>query len=283
MNPASQGIFQLNGKARTQGTASVVTPFHAERVSNRSKPTFAPHSTPKSSNDAKLERVMSVQPDGESHSIKDWIHEITKVWVRGTTDTMDLARLVSRARRSLRYGGWSQLWRSDRLPFSKRKGEMLVVIGANLGNLPAQISARLPSAWNTLYWVARLDRPVAEQLVQQGRIHPGLTLHEAKALFAENRPEGVRKSSHSEVKQRVTRFISYVRRNVEKWSQEERQFTSEKLVRLVEAIETRPLNPHAIESSNTISSSELPMSKRPSKRRALDQFLPVSTETHSQP
>jgi len=141
-------------------------------------------------------------------SIPDWVREISEAWTRGAANTLLVARLVSQARNSLQYGGWSQLWRSGQIPFSKRKGEMLVVIGSALGNLPAQTSAQLPWAWNTLYRVARLGRPVAERLIQQGRIYPGLTLQEAKALLAEFRPERVRKAST--VKQRVARFIVYV-------------------------------------------------------------------------
>src|SRR6266487_6828248 len=136
-------------------------------------------------------------------SIPDWVREISEAWARGAANTLHMARLVSQARNSLQYGGWSQLWRSGQIPFSKRKGEMLVVIGSALGNLPAQTSAQLPWAWNTLYWVARLGGPVAERLIQRGKVYTGLTLQEAKALLAEFRPERVRKGYRSTVKQRV--------------------------------------------------------------------------------
>jgi len=174
-----------------------------------------------------------------------------------------MARLLSQARDNLQYGGWSQLWRSGlwrsgQVPFSKRKGEMLVVIGSALGNLPAQTSAQLPSAWNTIYWVALLGGPVAEQLIQQGRVYPGLTLQEAKALLAEFHPERARKASQSTVKQRVTRFTAYVRGAVEKWSQEERQFASAKLVCLVEEITSRPTNLRDHDLSRGIPGDGLP-------------------------
>jgi len=158
---------------------------------------------------------------------------------------------------------------------------MLVVIGSALGNLPAQTSAQLPSAWNTIYWVARLGRPVAERLIQQGRVYPGLTLQEAKALLAECRPERARKAST--VKQRVARFTAYVRGAVEKWSQEERQFASATLVCLVEEITSRPANLRGHDSSRGIPGDGLPTSTRPGQQPELDQSLAFSTRNHSRP
>jgi len=182
-----------------------------------------------------------------------WINDITQAWLRGTAHTLDLALLVSKARNRLWYGEWSQLWRSGQLPFSKRKGAMLVVIGAALGTLLAQNSAQLPSAWNTLYCVARLGRPAAEQLIRQGRIHPGLTLQEARALLHEYQPGAARRSSRSTVKQRVASFTAFVRATAKKWSQEERQFACAGLIRLVEELRAGPSN-----SSGHDSPSELP-------------------------
>jgi hypothetical protein len=156
--------------------------------------------------------------------------------------------VVSQARHSLPYGEWSELWRSGKIPFSKRKGEMLVVIGSVLGNLVAQNAAQLPSAWNTLYWVARLGRPAAEELIVQGRIHPGLTLQEAKALMHECQPGEARRSSRTKVKQRLDRFTTFVRATVREWSPEERQFACVGLSRLVEEIRFKPSNPHGHDS-----------------------------------
>lgn len=170
-------------------------------------------------------------------TLSDWIDAITKVWRENASNTLELAGLLSRAKIGLRHGDWSRLWRGQ-LPFSKRKGEMLVVIGQTLGNLDAQNSAHLPSAWNTLYYLARLGRPLVEQLIQQGRIHPRLTLQEAKPLLAEYKPHLFQEKTRCvRVKQRLTQFAAFVQDTVATWSWQERRLAQAQLLLLLEEIE----------------------------------------------
>ncbi|HXR04836.1 MAG TPA: hypothetical protein VN836_09030, partial [Verrucomicrobiae bacterium] len=84
------------------------------------------------------------QADTELGSLTDWIQLIHQVWIRGANRTLELSRLMNRARQSLPYGSWSRLLQSGGLPFSRRKGEMLVVVGQGVGGLNAQNSAQLP-------------------------------------------------------------------------------------------------------------------------------------------
>jgi hypothetical protein len=48
-------------------------------------------------------------------------------------------------------GQFSQLWKAGRLPFAKRKGEMLAAVGEKLGNLHSHMCAQLPTGWTVLY------------------------------------------------------------------------------------------------------------------------------------
>jgi len=82
--------------------------------------------------------------NGVALSIEQWTSEVRTVWEQGGTNTLELARVVCAARRGLRYGQWSQLWKSGKMPFSRRKGAMLVVIGQRLGGIDAQTFAHLP-------------------------------------------------------------------------------------------------------------------------------------------
>src|SRR5882724_8669046 len=87
-------------------------------------------------------------------SVADWIGEIKKVWARGSSSTLDLARVVSAAKNRLQqqYGQWSRLWKSEqKMPVSKRTADMLAVIGDQMGGLDSQTSANLPRGWNILY------------------------------------------------------------------------------------------------------------------------------------
>ena len=119
---------------------------------------------------------------GRPCSPADWAAEITKLLELGKSGTLDLAKTIYRAKTSLRYGQWAKLWTDRALPFSKRKAEMLVVIGREFGELDAQTFAHLPGGWSILYHLAQLGRTFLKVLVNDGTIHPALTLAEAKAL-----------------------------------------------------------------------------------------------------
>jgi hypothetical protein len=166
--------------------------------------------------------VPVLSPIGEgAHSLNDWIERIRQAWTGNTGQTLALARLVHRARRNLPYGSWSRLWQSGQTPFSKRKGEKLVVIGEAFEGLDANICSHLPTAWNTLYCLARLGRTAVERLIQAGRIHAGLTLREAKALLAEFHPERRTKTPPSKLFARLRRFSLWVRAERKHWSPRE--------------------------------------------------------------
>ena len=166
-------------------------------------------------------------------SLAGWIRLICEACSRGTGSTLELARLLSQARRSLPYGRWSQIWQLRMLPFSKRKGEMLVVIGEGVEGIDAQNSAQLPAPWSTLYYLARLGRRTVEDLIAQGRVHPGLSLREAKALLAEFHPETLRRSPRSKLRDRLGRFAAFIRAGLGIWPRTEREWAGRQLMTLV--------------------------------------------------
>src|SRR5712692_3735586 len=106
--------------------------------------------------------------------VTKWASRINSVWAHGTTCTLQLAKVVYAARHKLPHGEWARLWKSGRVGFSKRKGEMLVVIGRNLEDLSAQTVAHLPAGWSILYRLALLDRATLEREFEVGTIHPGM-------------------------------------------------------------------------------------------------------------
>ena len=168
-----------------------------------------------------------------SHPLSRWIDDIKKAWGRGATKTIELASIVSQARRSLAYGGWSDLWRTGEMPFSKRKAEMLVVIGEGVENLNANTCAHLPIAWRVLYYLALMGRREIERLVRQGRIHPSLSLRQARALLAEHQPGAVRKVPRPNVKARLDRFAEFVETTLAEWSRQERVLAQRQLLALL--------------------------------------------------
>jgi hypothetical protein len=115
---------------------------------------------------------------------------------------------------------------------------MLVVIGECVEGLNAQNSAQLPAAWNTLYYLARLGRGKMQQLIHQGRIHPGLSLEEAKALSAEYFPGRRRTNPRSKLHLRLVRFAAFIQTNLGTWSQPERKMVAGELAKLAGKIQS---------------------------------------------
>jgi hypothetical protein len=186
----------------------------------------------------------------EGATLADWIGEIKKVWARGSSSTLDLARLVSAAKNRLQqhYGQWSRLWKSEqKMPLSKSTADQLAVIGQRMGGLDSQTSENLPRGWNILFCLARLDRETLEQQIQQGFIHPKLTLREAKDLVArlngKQTETTIRKANFREWLRRSAKFV---RKNKIDWEPDERELVMDKLTGLIEeinAVETAIFNP----------------------------------------
>jgi hypothetical protein len=189
-----------------------------------------------------------------TRSVAEWATEINSVWQLGAARSLELAAVVYQARCKLSYGVWTQLWRSSRIDFSKRKGEMLVVIGGKLNNLDAQTSAHLPSGWNTLYHLARLDRATLEAAIEAGAIHPGMRLRQAKELLAKFRGQAAASRSRKpNIKLRLQKFADFVSSTCPDWSPEEREVARDELARLANEVGAvcgqRPLRSGLVESS----------------------------------
>lgn len=135
------------------------------------------------------------------------------------------------------------------MPFSKRKAEMLARIGLEMGNLSAQSFAHLPTAWSTLYYVAWLGRRTVEQLIQEGHIHPRLSLQEAKDLLAEHQQARERKPADRKVQRRFASFAGFVRDAASNWSAEERRFARVQLLKILKTLRSGA-KPRTISVSN---------------------------------
>ncbi|MBI3418003.1 MAG: hypothetical protein HY043_22160, partial [Verrucomicrobia bacterium] len=144
-------------------------------------------------------------------SANDWRAEIQERWAETATSILPLASVVLLARRSLRHGEWAALWESGRMPFSKRKAEMLVSIGQGLGDLNANTCAHLPRGWRVLYLLSKLDREILLREITNGAIHPKLTLNAARELVACLQGRLTRKPVHpGKIERRLGRFREFV-------------------------------------------------------------------------
>jgi hypothetical protein len=187
------------------------------------------------------EPVLSSKPHSQSSvsdSVKDFEIRIRQLWSRGSGHTLELAVAIRDARRKLRHGQWAVLFQSGRMPFSKRQADRLVGI-ARLGWLNGTSLSHLPRSWTSLHRLAQLDRPVLERLIEEGTVHPGLTLREVRELVA--RFNGRRRRARSDlpaVQRRVERFREFVLGGWESWTPQQRKWTRDELVQLVHKLET---------------------------------------------
>jgi len=168
--------------------------------------------------------------------------KIKKVWALGASGTLDLARVLSSAKNQLRrhYGQWSWLWKSEhKMPLSKSTADRLATVGDRMGWIDSATSLNLPRGWNILFCLAPLDRGTLEKLIEQGFIHPKLTLREAKELVARFRGEPTEaKTRKANVRQWLRRSAEFVRDTVSDWEIEEPELATEQLTRLIEQIRT---------------------------------------------
>jgi len=169
-------------------------------------------------------------------SVSDWTCEIKRIWSRGSANTLELAKVVCAARTQLHRGQWAKLWKSDEMPFSKRKADILVVIGRRWGMVTAQTCAHLPAGWNILYQLAQLAPAIFENLLQAGTIHPKLTLREAKDLVALFNGSKDGNSRSVNIRERLQRFTQFVRAIVYELDPEARQLVTNELTLLIEQI-----------------------------------------------
>jgi hypothetical protein len=167
-------------------------------------------------------------------TMAEWVQEISAAFSRGRENAMALAKVVWTAKRKLLFGQWTALWRSGGIPFSKRKGEMLVVIWKGLGSLNAQVAAHLPSSWSTLYLLAQFDSKVLVELSGQGKVHPALTIQEARNLLSavntRHRP------GRSQVQRRLSSFKDFVHSALNNWTVGERDLVQDGLLQLAREV-----------------------------------------------
>ncbi len=172
-----------------------------------------------------------------AEALPEWTSRINSVWARGVTNTLELVRVVCAARRALPRGQWAQLWKSDRMPFAQRKGEMLVAIGKRLDWINPQTFARLPCRWSILYQLSRLEKATLLALIARGTIHPRLTCRAAQELVASFRCQSVAtKASRNSLLLRLRKFQAFITENAQTWSPAECELVHASLARCAQAL-----------------------------------------------
>jgi hypothetical protein len=140
----------------------------------------------------------------------DWAVEFCRLANKAKPDTFELANAAYRARKALPRGEWSKLWRCGAVPFAKRTGEALVLIGLRFGIPNAQTSARLPTEWTILHQLARLPFSPIETLIAQKVIQPRLTYKQARDLVVTILGTRRPRSAQTRIQQQFGRLLDSV-------------------------------------------------------------------------
>ena len=101
------------------------------------------------------------------------------------------------------------------MPFGRRKGCHLRVIGEGLGWANVRVCARLPAGSRILYHLARLDRKTLERLILEKEIRPTLKEREAKQLVAQFRGDTIKtRSIRAVLRERLRRLAEFFDANL---------------------------------------------------------------------
>lgn len=162
--------------------------------------------------------------NGISHGY--WISRISELLGTERAGTLALAQVMHEARQGLRRQ-WSALWRSGKIPMSKRQADKLVTIGREFGALNENNCAHLPLQRSVLYHLALLGRNTVVRLIAEGVIHPGLSLGEAMRL----RQRKTRRD-HASIERAIQRLEAMIQNGAEEISGSRRAGYAARLSRL---------------------------------------------------
>jgi hypothetical protein len=153
------------------------------------------------------------------------------------------------------YGAWAQLCRSKQMPFSKRKADMLARVGENFEDLDEQTFAHLPRGWSVLYYLSLLGVETIKRGLEEGWIHPKLTLREARELLARWRTCAMDvKPKKGNVRHRLVKFREFVLATLPQWTAAECDMARNAFIELADQISSRGFD-HA--SNLTLKTSSL--------------------------
>jgi hypothetical protein len=143
-------------------------------------------------------------------SMEEWVSKIRSVWAKGGTNTLELARIVFRARQTLRYGVLGAHVVLQAASFRAIQGKHAGSHRRALGDLDGHTLGHLPNGLSILYCLAYLERRRLQRLIEEHVVHPELTLSRARELVAQSKGKQ-RAARRPSANKRVQRFAKIQR------------------------------------------------------------------------
>jgi N6-adenosine-specific RNA methylase IME4 len=119
---------------------------------------------------------------------QQWAYTINARWQDSVDAIIDVGRLLMQAKHELvRHGQWLKLFENKELPFGERTAQMLMRVSSKHQITNTKHASYLPSSWNTLYELSRLDDATWELALEDGKIHPEMERKDVALLLDEQR------------------------------------------------------------------------------------------------
>jgi N6-adenosine-specific RNA methylase IME4 len=119
-------------------------------------------------------------------TVDQWAEAIIGCWRVGVRAIIETGQVIAQAKKALPYGEFTAMVET-KLPFKRRKAQMLMEIAADPRLLDAHVLAHLPPMWTVLHPITKLDDPTLYACIEDGTIHPDMVGREISAKAKQQR------------------------------------------------------------------------------------------------
>ena len=112
-----------------------------------------------------------------------WADHINLLVNSSVSAVIQLGRVLSEAKIKLQHGQWQALFKSGKVQINLRVAQRIMAIAHNQALSKTTNSSCLPASPDVLYTLSRLPSDDVEAHILARRIHPGMTIREARQLI----------------------------------------------------------------------------------------------------
>jgi len=174
-------------------------------------------------------------------TIEYWIPEINKSLRNAAASLIATGIKLIKAKDRLGHGNWMNMFEPGKLRFSLRTATMLMRIAHNGSFRKEQCIANLPASIVALHELAIAEPEVIQRGVIDGKIHPEMTVGDARAFVATHRqkqPPALKQARPFDSTKRLARITRHILAEVEHWPAVQRNVLAQALQELADNIAT---------------------------------------------
>ena len=185
----------------------------------------------------------SIETHVEPCGSDGWIGEISRVWERGPENTLELAKLLHRARRSMEHGAWAM-----EPSLAKPTASFLETQGGNARDYRARVGRNKCADISAFaFWLEHpvLHRPVRPEIgrtddYRRPNSPASSTTPSTRIAGRIQTGIGQKNSATSQLERRLDRFSEFIRSHVANWTLPDRELFRAKLKRFLKIVPSKP-------------------------------------------